>query len=41
MTAPAGEPRWDWVATALVVLALVVLLALTFDLWVPHFGSHQ
>jgi hypothetical protein len=30
------EPRWDWTATVLIVLAVVVLLALTFEIWAPH-----
>ena len=35
------EPRWDWVATVLLVLAIALLAVLTFELWEPHFGVHQ
>lgn len=34
------EPGWDWTATVLVVLGLVLLALLTFEIWAPHFGSH-
>ena len=30
--------RWDWSSTMFVVLIVVIVLALTFEMWVPHFG---
>lgn len=42
MTEPnRSEPRWDWIATVLVILAVVILLMLTVEIWAPHFGAHQ
>lgn len=35
------EPRWDWIATVLVVLAIALLVVLTFEFWAPHFGTHR
>lgn len=34
---PEGPFRWDWVAVVLVLLVIFVVLALTFELWSPHF----
>ena len=28
--------KWDWTAVALVVLAVVLVLFLTFEAWSPH-----
>ncbi len=41
----ASEPvdpmdRWDWSSTVLVILALALVVALTFDLWTPMLGLH-
>ena len=36
-----SEPRWDWTATLLVVLAVVLLMVLTFEMWAPHVGVHR
>ena len=42
MTTPhQPEPAWDWTATVLVVLAVVLLAVLTFEVWAPHLGSHR
>lgn len=35
------EPRWDWIATLLVLLAVILLAVLTFEIWAPHFGLHR
>lgn len=35
------EPRWDWTATLLVLLAVVLFAVLTFEIWAPHFGAHR
>ena len=35
------EPRWDWIATVLVVLAIALQAVLTFEFWAPHFGVHR
>ena len=34
---PAEPFRWDWVAVVLVLLVIFVVLALTFEVWSPHF----
>ncbi|HEY1303857.1 MAG TPA: hypothetical protein VGF24_09940 [Vicinamibacterales bacterium] len=30
------EQKWDWSSVLLIVLAILVILVLTFELWVPH-----
>ena len=39
-TAKDPIDRWDWSSTMLVILLVVLLIALTFELWTPHFGGH-
>ncbi|HXH23749.1 MAG TPA: hypothetical protein VNI78_00785 [Vicinamibacterales bacterium] len=42
MNTPTGqEPRWDWTTMLVIVLAVIILLVVTFELWVPHFGTHR
>ena len=31
-----GMDRWDWSSTVVVALAVVMVLLLTFELWVSH-----
>lgn len=33
-------PRWDWISTMLLVLAVALILVVTFEIWAPHPGSH-
>ena len=35
------EPRWDWISTILVILGVVIVLALTFEIWAPHYGMQH
>lgn len=35
------EPGWDWTATLVVLLAVVLLAVVTFELWAPHVGVHR
>jgi len=30
------DQNWDWSSVLLIVLAILVILVLTFELWVPH-----
>ena len=30
------EKKFDWVVVAITVIAVVIVLMLTFELWVPH-----
>ena len=32
--------RWDWSSTVMVLLIVILALALTFEVWVPHFDLH-
>jgi hypothetical protein len=33
--------RWDWSSTMFVVLVIIIILALTFEIWAPHFGANH
>ena len=38
-----GDERatWDWITVMVVALAVILLLIVTFELWIPHpFDSH-
>jgi hypothetical protein len=34
-------PGWDFTATILLLLAIALLVLLTFELWAPHPGAHR
>jgi hypothetical protein len=34
-------PGWDLTVTMLVLLAVALLVFLTFDLWAPHYWYHR
>lgn len=34
-------PKWDLTATMLLLLALALLMLLTFEIWAPHLGVHR
>ena len=40
-TPEQDDQRWDWTATLLVLLAVVLLGVLTFEIWAPHFSAHR
>ena len=33
--------RWDWSSTMVVLLIVIVIVALTFEVWAPHFGANH
>ena len=35
-----GPDRWDWTTVVFVVLGIVILAALTFELWAPRPYPH-
>ncbi len=35
------QPTWDLTAALLLVLAIVLLMFLTFEAWAPHVGVHR
>jgi hypothetical protein len=37
--AEGGDVRWDWVTIVVALLAAVILLVVTFELWVSHPAS--
>jgi hypothetical protein len=39
-TAKDPLDRWDWSSTMFVILLVVLVVALTFELWTPHLGGH-
>lgn len=34
-------PGWDWATVALAILAIMILLLVTYDLWSPHVFPHR
>ncbi|MGE3277615.1 MAG: hypothetical protein AB7O67_21070 [Vicinamibacterales bacterium] len=37
---PTRRRRFEWIDVVVAVLGLLLLLLLTMELWLPHYGVH-